>query len=383
MLPKLENPGERFREWRNRRSAAACSDPRFEVSLAGPEDFSAIYDVVDDAFGVKRPRAVYEWMYEKNPGGVARAVVIREKETGSIASCVSQFPWPIARGADALDGSNGGDSATVRRWQRNGLRKLHHEFYEALPKDASRFGIGWPNSKTVASGKKHQRANAIGVVSRVVLPLRIAPQLESRGWSSSLARLAGHLGDAAQNGWRALLRATADPVHMEVVRRFDSAFDSVTEHCMAWPDYWCPHGAEFLNWRYLDHPVHDYAAIAATSPAGDPVGYSVVRSNGPRAWLMDFVAPADDDAIGVALVAEAIGIAAEAGCETLEFAATPGWRRWSTFRRAGMRERPSDIAFYGAGIIAQTEDPEQAARASADARRSDLWQCVPGDMDGL
>ena len=71
------------------------------------------------------------------------------------------------------------------------------------------------------------------------------------------------------------------PVHTEVVRRFDSSVDPVTERWMESTGYWCPHDAEFLNWRYLDHPVNDYTAIAAISEAGDPVGYTVVRSDGP------------------------------------------------------------------------------------------------------
>ena len=48
-----------------------CTDSRFEVRPVHPSEFEIIYDLVDSAFGEKRDRRSYDWIYRDNPCGIA------------------------------------------------------------------------------------------------------------------------------------------------------------------------------------------------------------------------------------------------------------------------------------------------------------------------
>ncbi len=157
-------------------------------------------------------------------------------------------------------------------------------------------------------------------------------------------------------------------IAIEEVRRFDSAFDDVTHRSMAWPGFWCPHDAEFLNWRYLAHPTNQYVAFAAIE-RGELAGYAVMRLAPTAAWLMDFVAPVAPSPAAYALLRHALSLARAAGCERVDVVASPTWRHRPLLRRAGCIRRPSTISWFATGEF----EPEVA--------RLDDWQFVSGDSD--
>ncbi len=370
MLPVLSDPEAWFQRWRAWAPSYECPDPRFTAHLAEPSDFDAVYDVVDEAFGWQRPRVHCEWLYRGNPRGVARCIVIREKGSGAIASCGVLFPWPLAHGSDACDGTVGGDSATRKKWQRQGVKRWVDEYWDALPRSTSSCDIGWPNEASLALFEKYGRPAPVGALVRFVLPLRVDPHLLRRGWPEKAARVVGSFVDTAQGAWRAGLQVAAKSTRSEPIRRFDSTYDTLTDATMSWNGYWSPHDSDFLNWRYLDHPGHEYSAIGAVASLNEPSGYCVVRTDGTRAWLMELAAPVQPPGIALAMVMRAIDIAVEAGCETFEFAGTPAWPHWALLHRVGMRQRSSDL--YLSAICGRP-----------GARDFAGWQLVPGDVDGL
>jgi hypothetical protein len=89
-------PHDTLEEWLATPVPTECADPRFEVRAAELADFDRVYDAVDDAFAVKRPRAVYDWLYRKNPLGPARCWLLVEKATGEIVTVAARLRWPRA-----------------------------------------------------------------------------------------------------------------------------------------------------------------------------------------------------------------------------------------------------------------------------------------------
>lgn len=157
---------------------------------------------------------------------------------------------------------------------------------------------------------------------------------------------------------------------MEPVRRFDAAFDLLTERSTLWDEYWFPHNADFLNWRYLDHPTRQYLPFAAVVGA-EPVGYCVVQIAGERAWLMDFVAAPQPFAVAHALLLRAVTVAREAGCGFLTACAPPRWRHCGLVRSAGFVKIPGSVFMYAWG------------RDEPGVQRLENWQFLAGDMDGV
>ncbi len=344
MLPKAAHHLE---EWLETPLREESSDPRFEARRAHPSEFERLYDLVDKAFGVKRPRAVFDWLYRTNPAGVARCWIVEEKTTGRLLCQSALWPWPLAHGPEPCPGYLTGDSVVAPDWQRQGIAELGRRAYDRNPLDAARIKVGWPNEKTQAGYRRHGRAHAL-----------VGPLLEG----------VLRLGGGPRREWRRL-RASGSSrgFCVEEVTRFDSAFDALTQRSMAWGGFWCPHDAEFLNWRYFAHPTRSYRALAAFD-GDDPAGYCVLRTQRRTALLMEFAAPGTSVAPRL-LLQRALEATGEAGCQRLAFYAPAAWRHWPLFRASGFAERGSGrcLSVHGTDL--------------PDAYRIEHWQILPGDCD--
>ena len=65
----IATPEDPFDEWMRLPAPGKPDDDRFEVRRAAPQEYERIYDLVDLAFGRKRPRELYDWLYRENPSG--------------------------------------------------------------------------------------------------------------------------------------------------------------------------------------------------------------------------------------------------------------------------------------------------------------------------
>jgi len=344
MLPKAAHC---FEEWFQAPLPEESSDPRFAVRRAHPSEFERHYDLVDEAFGGKRSRAVFDWLYRHNPGGVAHCWAVEEKATGRLVCQEASWPWPMAHGVEPCLGYLVGDLAVAPDLQHQGIAELRRRASDRDPSNAAGTKLGWPNEKTRGRFRKHGRVRDL-----------VGPMLEG----------SFHVGRGPRRPWRSWLdSARRRGLRVEEVTHFDSGFDELTRRTMAWRGFWCPHDAEFLNWRYLAHPTRRYLALAVLD-GDDLAGYCVLRTQGRAALLMEFAAPEAGGAPRL-LLQRALEAARNAGCRRLVCCAPPGWRHWPSFRAVGFAEHRSDRALHVRG----TPDP--------DAYRMERWQIVPGDFD--
>jgi len=368
----IPTPPDPFEAWLRPPVEVPGSDPRFEVRRALPQEFARIYDLVDEAFGRRRPRPLYDWLYRANPMGLARCWIVVERASGALLKSGAGFPWPIWRGREALMGTLSGDAATAPAWQRKGLAAVRRAFSESHPWFRDVCTIAGPNagSRTV-SEKAGRGEGLLGALRGATLPLRSAPLLARAGVPPALARPAGAVADGALAAWRAAAARGAARAQgrIERVDRFTIDFDAVTERCMAWPLFWAPHNADFLNWRYLAHPVETYAALALVEDER-PGGYAVVCLERDKATLSELAVEPRPRARAMKLLAGAIDVAREAGCASLNFFAPPGWRHWGLLHRAGFLPYRTTNHFE---VLARRWEPEVL-----DLRN---WQVTPGDRD--
>jgi hypothetical protein len=361
-LQVLQRPArDRFEEWLSIPVPVECPDPRFEVRRVRPSEFEMTYDLVDCAFGVKRPRPVYEWLYRRNPFGLARCWITVERASGRPIGSNARWPWPCARGGERREAVLVGDVVLVREWQRQGLSAPRSVVARSHPWRSSTIEVGWPNEKNRGALRKRGGAEEFAArVAYAMLPLR--------GRGMGVAAMATTLVGAVLAGWQRGALGGHFAGEIERVRRFDATFDAVTAGCAAADSLWFPHGADFLNWRYLEHPTHEYAAFAAHGAAGLE-GYCVVRVDGERGWLMELVAPLRL-AAARALLQRAVATARQAGCTRLNALAGPSWPHWRLLRFASfVRGRPWPL------FVHAPNDPSAA--------NGESWQLSPGDVDGL
>ena len=362
-------PDDIFDEWMAAPLGSQSEDPRFEIERVPPERFEAVYDCVDDAFGRRRDRALFDWLYRENPYGLARVWTTTEVATGRILKTGAFFPWPIWRGDRPRPGSLSGDAATVRDWQRKGLAAERRRVRRTHPMSSTFATIAGPNegSRTVAI-KAGESSTMVGELVGGVAVLGGADLGRRAGLPESLARPVGAVAGGLFSAWRGLTLSSGRGLRFEIVDRCPSDFDAVTLATLRFEHWWTPHNATFLNWRYVDHPAETYQPLALVDPSNDrPVAYAVVRLAGAQSTLAEFAASPE---VAPALLARAVRFAREAGAESMNFFGTPVWRHWPLFRRAGFLPYRTDNYLDAM----DWEDKE----FSEDITK---WQVTPGDRD--
>jgi GNAT superfamily N-acetyltransferase len=361
---------DRFQEWLHAPASLESTHPRFDIRRAVPAEFDKIYDLVDEAFGFKRPRSEYDWMYRRNPSGTARCWVSFDRASGRLIGSSASWPWPMARGEYCVEAVLRGDAAVAPGWQRQGIGALRTEVWRSHAWYTKGIELSWPNEKSRAAGVKRGRAAAIiGPAPEAALMLNTKAYLTEHNLPALVSAAGGAAVDTALRAWRRLVLRVQSRLAVEAVRRFESSINEVTQRCMAWPGFWSPHDADFLNWRYLAHPTAQHLAFVLLDGC-KPAGYYVLKIDGRTSWLMEFVAPVSPRRVASALLLHVIETARGAGCTRLRFSAPPKWRHWKLFHLAGFLPVRSQIYLWTAG-----EEPE--------LRQLTNWQWVPGDMDGV
>jgi hypothetical protein len=354
-----------FDEWLALQPQYTSTDPRYEVRRALPGDYPRIYALVDTVFERRRPTAAYDWIYLHNPMGFARGTVVIERASGEIISCTVGFPWPVAHGDTPMRASFGGDNVTVKRLQRTGLSKIRREIGELHPWYKTNIGLGAPNAISRAKGVKLGDDRPLGPLPNATLVVDAQSYLAGRT-GRLVARGAGRAANAAAELWhRQVLKPSAD-YRVESLTRFDSSTNAVTNRCMRSSRYWCPHDAEFLNWRYFDHVLHEYRALALLG-AEHMLGYAVFRVSADQGFLMEFAAENAEHAGN--LLWAVIGAARESGCNRIGFYATSTWRFWPLLRKAGFIHRDADRYI------------DASCKTRDDVNVEANWQLLPGDSD--
>ncbi len=344
---------KRFEAWLRVPLPPQPPHPHLEVRRAHPSEFERIYELVDEAFGTHRSRALYDWLYRRNPTGTARCWIVVEKNNGKLAASGADCPWPVSQAGQPRKGYLTADYAVSPEWQGRSMTELRRKVRFSHPWTAQEIQLAWPNVKSVGRARKHGRSGSL---------LGPIPQSQL-----GLATGATRTRPAHTRGWRAFSGRAPEP-GVEEIRRFDSAFDGLTRRCMAWDGFWLPHDSEFLNWRYLEHPTREYVAFAVADSA-DLAAYAVVNLCQKSANLMEFVAPLQPAHIPRALLQRAVEVAREAGCRRLGFFSGSAWPHWPLFRSAGFTQASGEMYFLADG----PQRPE--------VRCLEHWRFVPGDHD--
>ena len=362
-------PEDRFEEWLSTPSPKGSEDPRFEVKAASPSDFERIFDCVNEAFGTRRPSALYDWLYRRNPYGLARIWYIEEVSTKRVIKSSSDFPWPMFLDETPRSGFFGGDSVTVPDWQRKGLSELFYQVRDNHPWYRDRIQMGAPNAASIAVGKKRGADNELlGMIPGGVAFLRSGAPSEFTSLPSSVAKVLGAVASGLSEGWRALTLPLPAETRFEPLDQFTSDIDPLTWEATRFDRYWCPHNAQWLNWRYLNHPIEPYAAFILLDRQSDrPLGYSVLRLSGTKATLSEFAA---SDEHAPALLRHTLAAAKSAGCSYMNTFKMPGWRHWGLLRRSGFFPYQTHNHFFGTDY----QDPKRFLGL-------ECWQLTPGDRD--
>lgn len=355
-------PGPHKRDWSAWRAShpgLECPDSRFELRYSTPDDFPEIYGLINSGFPVQRSAGDLDWLYHENPYGPARCELVVERASGRIIHSNARIPWPLARGDEFLEAAIGADSVTRPDFQRQGLYQHRKSFEKAHPWFPEHINISLPNNKSRGASRKYGEPSAdapMPILKRVV---------NWQGWLADRAPLPAPLFVST------LLTNITNPSRghepeLVETNNFTGAHEALSLSCNRTSHFWCPHGAEWMNWRYNRHPRHTY--ISWSLIKDDEVkAFSVVSLRGKSALLMELVAP--DHQTGFDVLASTERYLRESGVHVLEVFTTPNWHMFKLFKQRHYYSRPSDIYVNTRSV----NYPE--------AHDSANWQLLPGDSD--
>jgi hypothetical protein len=125
---------------------------------------------------------------------------------------------------------------------------------------------------------------------------------------------------------------------------------------------------EYLEWRYLRHPIYRYTFLVLTGPGGTQ-GYAMTRQDGADIWVDDWLVKDEHAgaALGAALLAWVRRGSSAATLQTRTADTTAATIPW---KRLGFLRRSDTQAVFVAG----------AWRDQA-AERAPAWLLTPGDKD--
>jgi Acetyltransferase (GNAT) domain len=332
---------------------------------ARPDDRAAIISLLTDSYGGwhgERNEEFWDWKFERNPHGRARIYI--GDDGGRIAGCYVLNPVKLHVGGTTMVGAQSVDAAVDSDYRgrhvftdlaQTALREVVAEGIQPLFAFPTRGAFGGQ----VRVGYKPQL-----MVPKAYRPLFI-PTLHRR------------FGD----------------FRLEHVKRFDERFDVFSEAKVE-NEVSVQRDAEYLRWRYCDHPTQSYRTLTCERGDGELCGYSVLTVRGTRkraapGYVVELqtVGQSEQAAMFLAhhsvahlrMMGARVGVSwpRPSGVEQAALAAVGFSERYVKLRR--VLTRPE----YVDQLIAY-EDPEQMSaeqRAAAGAAESRTWALVPGDAD--
>jgi hypothetical protein len=254
---------------------------------------------------------LFPWLYLRNPEGKARVWVAVESE--QIVGMAAAFPRRFYWAGEQTRGYVLGDFCIHPRHRSLGAAlALQRACMEGLSGEDAAFAFDFP-SRTMLAVYQRMRIEASHAMVRYAKPLRADRKIAQRVRVPAVAQALSGIVNAGLR-WRDNgTRRTGCGIAVEA-GRWQEEF---TESAKRWSS---PMGicvgrtAEYLNWRYGEHPHQQYQMLTARQD-GTLRGYLIYHRHGEDCTIDDLLA--EDDSVGAQLLTEASAVAREQRVQTL------------------------------------------------------------------
>lgn len=247
----------------------------------------------------------FEWLYLKNPHGVARAWLAIDEACGVVVGVGAAFPRRLYLGDTIAEGWVLGDFCLEERYRTLGpALQLQRAILGAVDGGTVSFCYDFPNGG-MAAVLRRLGVSPKGEFLRMVLPLRMDRQIRARlgsGYGASVVNAVGNLG------LRLMAQRLPFSSSVEVDREVGlcrSEFSALSEEIAGRRGVCVQRSAEYVNWRYLANPVRRHHLLSARQ-GGRLRAFAVYTCDGHDAVLQDLFG-CDDPAVLASLVSRIVG----------------------------------------------------------------------------
>ena len=256
----------------------------------------------------------YEWLYCKNPAGMARVWVAFESVGGKLIGVSAAFPRRIYSGGREICGHVLGDFCIHPDYRSLGpALALQRSTLEDLSRESAGVVFDFPSTSMLAIYKR-LRIEPQELAIRLAKPLRADRQIQKRIRTKAAGAIVAVAANAALR-----LRDTSFGRSREWTIKEETG-PCGGEFTLAFRQ-WAPRlglcadrSAEYLNWRFRQHPQRRYQFLTARKD-GTLCGYLIYHWAGEDATVVDLFAK--DEQVSKALLVETVEMTRSCGVQTL------------------------------------------------------------------
>lgn len=280
----------------------------------------------------------YEWLYLKNPAGIARVWVACDSESKEIIGVASAFPRLFYRSGKQAFGYVLGDFCIDLKHRSLGpALALQRISLETLLGSEADFVYDFPSATMLAVYRRlhiKPQEQTVRFAKLLCANRRVEAKLQIHGIERSLAAVA-NMGLKMLD--LPLRRSGGSAIQVET----SPCGEEFTQAALKWShdvEVCVARTAEYLNWRYKEHPQRRYEMLTARN-SKRLCGYLVHHREGENSAIDDLVG--DNDSVRRDLVIEAITMARKQQVQTLSAPWLSAHRGRRLLESCGFRPRES------------------------------------------
>ena len=257
----------------------------------------------------------FDWLYLRNPHGPARAWLTCDSADGSIVAASAVFPRRIASTAGAINACVLGDFCVRPDFRSLGpALELQRKTLAGLESCGFAFAYDLPSTSMVGVYKRIGIPQQDSLV-RMARPLKSNRQIAKRVKSEAVAKGLSAAGNLLLElrDWR-LKEAPGWTLALHQ-GSFAAEFTDLAQQVAQAGGAFVERSAEFLNWRYLQHPYRKFELVTARRQ-NQLRGYLVFEQAGGEATVVDLFG-LDEPELLQSLLSRAVTMARDRGAEIL------------------------------------------------------------------
>jgi hypothetical protein len=294
-------------------------------------------------------RRRFDWLYRQCPHGEAIVWVAEESDSGRLVAAATVFPRKVRFGGRSENGFVLGDFCVSASYRSLGLAiQLQRKCLESIHIGAFAAGFDLPSRSMLAI---YRRLGSVpgGQLVRMARVLRAEGKILAKVKSKTAARVLGKAANALLKLQGGSLRIQSG-ISVEIQQgrcgqEFTDLWNGVGDRLGTCVE----RSAEYLNWRYLDHPQQKYEILAARRQ-GRLEGYLTLCQESAVATVVDWFGrePAE---VRNDLIRGMIVLLKTRQCESVQAAVLESHRYRADLQSLGFRPRESSsVVFFGAAV---------------------------------
>ncbi len=296
--------------------------------------------------------ARFEWLYRSGPHGEGKAWLAQELHSGELMGVAAAFPRQIFVSGKVEMGCVLGDFCVSPKYRSLGpALQLQRKCMEAIStgNQNGEFSRGYdlPSTSMLAVYKRLGVQTNVPFV-RMTRLLRSRRKVESRVGPGAAANAVSAVIDAVLSLSGGSRVAHSDAKIAMWRERFGDEFTQLADRVR---DQWgvCTNrSADFLNWRYLDHPKRKYQ-VATARRGGKLAGYVIWERNEDKMTIADWYAEEPRE-VRLDLIRAVVARAKTEGAESVNISVPGGHEFQRDLESLGFRARESSpLIFLGNG----------------------------------